>query len=475
MLKSKNIFYLATVVFFLLITGYLFPLSDDWYYTTSPNICPSLIQLLPTKTFWRPFDCIIGFILGFYPYLFPLFNRVCVCLTHVISVAFLEKLLKHLNFKHWIIKFCVLYAMFSSATLATIVSPDGLNQAFSLMFGLIGMYLYFKNSDICKYIICCAISVLWKESGIVWIFVIPFLKISLPLNNIKEIWLKKEVRGSILKTVVTSLLFVIVYFSIRFLLSGSIQLGTADSRYALSIFSLSLIKNLVNIFANSMMGLDTIALFTDSPLNILFLTTLFLSLIFLLFITYLIVDIILKRKKLIGFIALIITSLMVAIPHLVIGSAGEMHSYPTIFCVVLIYGYLLEQKEHINKKILVSCILCIFISFAITGIDKITTLYDYSKRTQKITAEMLTHYDNPEDKLLVISVAQYKGYSVFTQSAIEGAHYGYSMKPYYGWRNLDIKYVKAKDEKEAKQIFEKSAKQYDKIWFAFNDRVEFIK
>ncbi|MBQ3119015.1 MAG: hypothetical protein IJC10_04565 [Clostridia bacterium] len=473
--KYRCIFYFLSFAILFLLTLKISPLADDWYYLTSPNLNPELTQLLPNELFWRPFDALFGFLLGQIPMLFPYLNRAFVITAHILSVYYMEKCLRHFEIKDWVVNFCVLYAMFSSAIYATIVSPDGLNQACGLLFGLIGMYQYIKYPNKLNYVFFCAISTLWKESGMVWICVIPFLSIMISSKRISSIFTDKKIRIKTLNAVIIACAFVIVYFSLRFALLGSITLGNPNSRYSLSLFSLGALKNFVNIFANAMTGIDTISLFVKTSSPIPFIITLLLSVMFLCYMMYLLVRIIQKRENIIKIFALIVGAIIISLPHIAMGSAGEMHTYPTIFFICLIYSFLLNNAPTSSLKSLVPFAICIFIAFSISASHKLTAIYDYSNRTDSLSSKMKENYTNSEDSLLIISLNENNGYSVFTQSAIAGTSYGESMKQYFDWQDLPISYAKVDHMNEVGICINQNLKKFDKIWLIQNDEIKLVK
>ncbi len=470
---KRKLFYILSFGILLFATLFLSPLSDDWYYNTAPNLYATFADLLPKKAFWRPFDVAYGYLMGLCPVLFPVLNRALLIISHVVSVYLLKNILELLNIKRPIVQFCTLYAMFSSAIYATIASPDALNQSFSLLFGMIGMYLYFKDHNKLGYAICAVISVFWKESGIMWLVCIPFTEVLLSAESIKEVFTVKEKRRQTVKSIIIAAVLAIAYFAARFILQGSVSLGSTG-KYSLSVFSFSTIKNFVNIFVNAMTGIDTVALFA-SPRNYLLVgLTALLSAVFLLIMLYACIRVIKQKKYILGLLAVIVNVALISLPHIVMESAGEMHTYPTLFAISIAYAYILDKAE-INKKVFICGTLCIFVAFGITGAHKLIALYDYSDRTEAITEEMLELYDDAEDSLLVISVNEKVGYSVFSQSAIAGSHYGYSMKPHFGWVDLDIKCKKAKNLEAAEELVDELGSDYDKVWIVEKDKIEVIK
>ena len=129
-------FYIGVFLILFSLTFSISPLSDDWYYVTAPNPDFQLADLLPTQTFWRPFDVLFGAMMGKFPALFPYLNRAVIILGHVINAVLLDAILKRINIHRTWRCFSVCLFLFSSATWAVTVSPDAMNQAFSLLFGL---------------------------------------------------------------------------------------------------------------------------------------------------------------------------------------------------------------------------------------------------------------------------------------------------------------------------------------------------
>ncbi len=472
--KYRCIFYFLSFAILFLLTLKISPLADDWYYLTSPNLNPELTQLLPNELFWRPFDALFGFLLGQIPMLFPYLNRAFVITAHILSVYYMEKCLRHFEIKDWVVNFCVLYAMFSSAIYATIVSPDGLNQAYSLLFGIVGLYQYIKNPHKLSYVFFCALSTLCKESGIVWICIIPFFNIMISLKKIGEIFSDKQKRFETLKAILIAGIFAIIYFGLRFTLLGNIALGNNGTRYSLSLFSFATIKNFVNIFANAVTGIDTISLFVSTSSHIPFIITMFLSIIFLGYMMYLLIKTLLKKENRIGLFTLIICAVLISLPHILIGSAGEMHTYPTIFFVCIIYAFLLNNSTSTLKS-LIPFAICIFIAFSVSSTHKLIAIYDYSNKVELLTSEMRKNYTNSEESLMIVSLNEDSGYSVFSQSAIAGTSYGKSMRKYFGWKELPISYTKVDNIEESTIQINQNFDKFDKIWLIQNDQITPVK
>ncbi len=466
-------FYIICFILFFSATLFISPLADDWYYKTAPHISFDITGLLPAKSFWRPLDSLFGFLMGRIPAFFPYLNRACVIFGHITSVYILKEILICLNIRHRVRNFCVIFAMFSSGIYAAVISPDALNQVFSLMFGLLALLLFMKNRKTWVYVALSAISVFWKESGIVWICVVPFIDIMLSVNSLKELYGKRSIRRRILKACAISVAFVIIYFTARFSLYGEIRLGSSGGKYALSFFSAQTVINLVNIFGNAFAGIDTVALFTAPRNYVLLAVTAILSLIFIVSLLLAFIISVDNKNNRIPLLTFILSTVIISAPHIIMGQAGEMHVYPTVFMAALLIGFLVNSVS-IPKRRICAAFLSVFLAFGISGVHKLAAIYDYSEATRTLTLQMYELYD-PSKSLLIISADEKEGYSIYSQSAIYGTYYGDSLRPHFDWEELNIDFKKTNGKEELEACIKDNKTVYDVIWVVSDDKITFIK
>ncbi|MBP9988873.1 MAG: hypothetical protein KBT46_05170, partial [Ruminococcus sp.] len=424
-------------------------LADDWVYLTAPNVNFNIKEaLMPQESFWRPLDALFGGLMGKIPSLFPILNRALVVSAHILSAFFTGKILDELNFKTKSKVFSVLFFSFSSATISVIVSPDALNQSFCLLFGLIGLYLYLRKNNFI-YLTFVLISVFCKESGIAFLAVIPPFGTIKSISSFKDIKIKSEPVKRLIICAVIAVIFVAAYFALRFALYGSVALGGESSRYSVSVFSFSTIKNIYNMFLISATGVDSVAILLSPRNYILVALTVLLSLVFIAYMIVCFIHMIKAKSGLYGFVVIIISALILAAPQAVIASSGEMHAYPVLFAVAVLYGYLLEYSDKKQTKKAVAFILPVFIAFAISSTHKMITIYDYSEKTKELTENLYENYKDKSDKeLILINInGKRKGYSVFSQTPVCGTDFGKSLRQYYGWKKLNI-YSTSRDSEE---------------------------
>lgn len=475
--KNKILKFLFYAVAFIGIYGLVFfisPLSDDWYYLTSPHPNFTWNGLLPGDEFWRPFDALFGALMGLIPSLFPALNRAVVVAGHVAGAALAGAIADETGMDSKWRNFTVCFFMFSSAAWAVTVSPDALNQVFSVLFGLIAIYIHRKKKGY-FYLVFCMIAILWKESGVSWFFVIPILDAFLDGKTLKGFLGDKKLVKGFISRMAASFAAVILYFVVRFALYGEIALGGSEGgTYDLSLFSFSTVKNAFLLFASGATGVDSIALLGADRSLVLAGITVILSAVFLF--TWLISAIALmkRKKKLFPLICLVICTGGLALPLMILGSAGEMHAYPVLCGMAFIFGFTFSNCEISFKKIVVP-VLCVFVAFGISSAHKLSVIYDYSNKTEQLTESIVETYKNPEETALFVVVDDWKGYSVFEQSAIFGTYKGYSIRQYFNWVEVKHEQYSASSEEDADLFIQKNSDSYDKVYIVRGEKAERVK
>ncbi len=469
----KFLFYALSFAGIYCLVFSISPLSDDWHYLTSPHPDFNLKSLLPGDEFWRPFDALFGGLMGLFPGLFPALNRVVVVAGHVINALLVGSITKKIGVDLKWSRFAVCFFMFSSAVWAVVVSPDALNQAFSVLFGLVAIWLHLKKGGY-YYLILCMIALLWKESGVSWFFVIPIFDAFLCEKTWAGFCKNSQAVKKFIRQVVFSLLSVAVYFAARFALYGEIALGNSSGTYKLSIFSFSTIKNAVLLFASGATGVDAIALFGKERSIALVVVTVLLSAAFLVYFAVYAVHLIFKKKQIFTALCLAVCVAGLALPLMVIGSAGEMHAYPVLCGMAILLSFCLSQSDVSFKKMIIP-VICIFISFGISSTHKLVSIYDYSEATEKLTQSIMENYDSPDEKTLFVTVGNWDGYSVFTQSAIMGTYKAYSVRQYFNWKDVDHEQYDAENIADSQEYIKAHYDEYDKIFIIEDETANRIK
>lgn len=469
----KVIFYIAVFIGFYSIVCSISPLSDDWYYLTGPNPSFQLADLLPGDSFWRPFDALFGAFMGLFAELFPALNRAVVVLAHVLNAVLLSSITRKMGMELRWRRFTVCFFLFSSAVWAVTVSPDALNQAYSVLFGLVAIWLHLKKGGY-YYILFCLIALFWKESGVSWFFVIPILDAFLNGKTWNDFRKNSQLVKRFFKQVSFSFLTIIAYFAARFALYGQIALGESGGTYSLSLLSFSTVKNAVLLFASAATGVDSLALFGAERSLALVAITVVLSMVFVVAWLVCAINLLFKKKKVFPFLCILVCVLGLAFPLMILGSAGEMHAYPVLCGMSMLFGFGLSQSGANVKKMLVP-ILCLFIAFGISSAHKLLSVYDYSDRTKQLTQSIMENYDTPEGRALFVVVDDWTGYSVFDQSAIMGTYKGYSVRQYFDWVEVEHEQYAAESEEDADAYIEAHADEYDKVFIIEDETAQRVK
>lgn len=447
--------FLLLFALFFLLTFAIWPLKDDWNYVKY-NVDPVTL-LLPEATFWRPFDGLLGAVDGLLPARwFPILNRVFVCLAHVLNGFLVGMILEKLRVRRNIAILSGCLFLFSSAAVATWVSPDGVAQAYSVLFGLIALYLAMTKSGY-WYLVFLFLSLFWKEPGISWFFIVMLfqLYVSRPLKA-------KRIAAIILIPAIS----IGIYFCARFALQGSISLGNPDiDRYQLSLFSLSTVTNFFKLTGLSFGGIDTIALFSSQRNLVLVGITGLLSVPFVVVLITGMIRVFRQKKKedTLMLIVLLLSLILLTGPLILMDSVGEMHAYGTLGGAMILAGWLLERAELISYKWVKAALICLFAAFAITTIHKLATIYQYSSETENLTKEIYQNYQNPEESLLLVVYNEPEDYSVFTQPPIDGTAGGTSLHRYFGWGRVPVDIERITSDDECEKILEEKKGKYDHV------------
>ena len=160
---------------FLLVLP-LQPTFDDWTYLTSPHPGNFDISLFLPDTYWRPFDALLGYVLGRYPALFPTLNHVIILLLHLANTLLTASIARRLGFSRRATDVTTLFFFLSPGMLGTVLDIDSMNQAAALMWGLTAIFLSFGTQKH-RFWMCMALllSILSKENGLTFIVIIPLL------------------------------------------------------------------------------------------------------------------------------------------------------------------------------------------------------------------------------------------------------------------------------------------------------------
>lgn len=472
-------YYVLLYILLLIIIIPLQPVGDDW---ASIPILYFDWELLKPDALWRPFQHLWAIMQGSYINSFPIINHIEVVTMHIISLYCLETFGLMLGLEKKSLYFSLLFFTVSPACLGTLLSIDAMNQT-ALPLGLIGTIIYIQRTGVRKYagwLLCSILAVLWKESGIVWFMLTPFIN--------EMFYLKKWKSGSYRRRLCSLMLnwgigflFVLLYFIVRFSWAGNMNLGATDGvRYEVSFSIFDLIRNFMMLLGITFSSIDTLAFFVF-PRNYLLLSiTVVISVVFtgLLFVFFL------KKMKdknvLIILLFLLFSLLCVSFPFCIIEHPSELYAHTPLFFTALIVGVLLNVKTWTSP---VKIILGLFIVTSVfVDIRKWDAMYESGKKAEDIGLMIKSQTQTPPKDVLVIYIPDENGYSVFYQNSVIASGYGRSSMKYFDYEYplkmdlypMSIEYENRITEKDIHRITESMKKRYDSIWLMQNDSVVVI-
>ncbi len=352
MTKSKPFLYRHwSILLAILLTPLLLylvlpilPTHDDWAGTTKPDFNPFFIKerFLFYGYHWRPFDTMIGWIVGLNPQvLYPSFNHYLVVFGHLLCSILIYILLTKLKFSNRAKNITTLLFFLAPATMATVTAIDSQNQVYAHIVDIIAFLCYIKLKK-GKYIVCfflIFLATLCKENGLMWALICPILAFG--FDFIDKQTLKKDILFGIG--------IVFSYFIVITLLPKDIII---HPEYVPDI--IKMIKNFIKFIFTSFITVDYIYLLHQPSRNILFAGITFL--LTLPFFYYIYINDInkLKNKKI---VCTIICLLIAVGPH-IITVFSMMHTYAGMGLIAIITAYSIDKYEVI-KPIIISFILFI--------------------------------------------------------------------------------------------------------------------
>ena len=433
-----NMRFIGLMLFLAIVLIPIIPFHDDWWYLTAPNIHFTLRDLLPAQSFWRPFDALFGGALGVMPFCFPWANKIAIVLAHALNIGLLDRVLRQFwhddsrtNAQR---RFALCIMAFSSATVASLVNTDTINQVWCITWGLYGTFLILRKEGTqypISAIACFFISIVVKESGASWLAVAPLM------DYIRTRDLKTLCRRAFVGALVLA-----VYFGLRFLLQGSFVLS-GDEYYA---FSFAPTRVMVNFLIGMLMGcsaIDGLAFFSGK--HILFAITVCLSLagwLFLLVSLFRYNGLENIRRLILGLLIV----LSFAAPHCFFKyfHPAELHMYSIVAGVAILIGCMKFSSGRIFGIYLGA--VCFAGLFMIGWVDKIGAIYKRSQRTREVLRKIEeAKVSLEEDVVFVIDEdPSICCYSVFSQSVIHGLGKNKALRSLNGWRDTKAKVITTK-------------------------------
>ena len=464
---SLVVILVLTPVFLWAIIPIL-PTFDDWTSLTSPSFEP----LFTKKTFlfygyhWRPFDAVIGHVLGLNPQqLFPTLNHCLVVAGHVACSFLLYRLLTVVGCKDSSKNLATLFFFLTPATMATVLAVDSMNQVYALLWGMVAFLVYIRQEK-WKYpvwVILLFIATLCKENGLMWALICPVLAYGFRFIE----------RRTLQRDLLLGMGVMAAYALAIVLLPKDIEIHPEYIPDELKV-----VRSVAKFLLTTFVTVDYVWLLHQPARHLpLAAATLLLSLPF----CYLVVTPWLKQFTSRRLLCIVISLCIAVAPH-VLTTYSMMHTYAGLVMVALIVALSLDAYSG-KKPTLVAASLLLLVSFIV--ID--THLWHESVKSgqtgKQMAKEAIRKTSQPVRRVYLINIDEdYPKLSSFCVLPYDAFGWGLAVRHETGYQwpehVRDTLISRTPTAREtALQLGRKALKggDYDCVWITDHQHIDVIK
>lgn len=465
-IKNPILWILVASPLFLWAIILLLPTYDDWGYFTTPYYDFGggfTSRLVPRSTYWRPWDCIFGYVLSLKPSLFPALNHIAVYLAHVGCCVFVYHIGKLLKFNLVARNISTLFFFISPAMLGTVLGIDSLNQAYSELWGLAATWLYLRRRDRMHtflWLLAAVVATFAKENGIVF-FVIP----QILAWGFSRITLRQAVRDT-----AWAALCIAVYFFARIMLNNPEVY--VEEEYLENTLSRKL-KNIGVFIGMTWIPLDYVCLICKPCRNLLVVgVTLALGMPFIVYL--------LGRQRKYIFskpaASVVICLLAAASPHLATVFTA-MHSYAGLGMASLLVAYLMDKYTG-DRRIVVALFAMFFVNCLFVDWHHWAKSYQSGLTGRNMACQAVEKAKSCPKNVYIIYLEQgetkYSSFCVIPNDAF-GWGTAVKFKTRLRWpKNIEYQVVNDNSSATIHSCMS-AAKAYDGVWYIHGDTVDVLR
>ncbi len=442
----------------------ILPTFDDWTYLTRPQLGSFDVGLLlPWSTYWRPFDGLMGYVVGRNLALFPVLNHVLILTAHLLSTFLLDRIARKVGLGRFATNLACVFFYVSPAMLGTVLDIDSMNQAFSLMWGLVAVCAALSSGRFRRVWMGGALllAALCKENGLCFVAVVPMLLYVLQRKTLREV----VHEGLFLAAVAGG------YLAVRFCLpQQNVELGGVyvDGGW------MQRLRNVGMYVAFTWVPVDFVSLLHAPSRNMWFVVltlALGLPLFGMLFWS--------QRRQLLSrrFVGLQLCALLAAAMHL-LTLFTVMHAYAGLAFTALSLGYL---ADHVRRRrcLMVACGLWL-VSALITDIHHVVKARESGIMGREMARQAIERTGNPVKRVKLVMVDDgYPRYSMFCVIPHEAFGWGIAaqFETGYQWpERIDRAYVAETEMASIPSMADEACREgYDCVWVAYKDHVEIVR
>ena len=441
----------------------ILPTFDD--YTSLQS--PWWVQIADPGYFFpdsvrRPFDALLGAIVGWTPALFPTLNHILIILGHSLSACLVFTICQRLQLGTLASNIATLFFFFSPATLGATLACDGFNQTYAQLWGLIALWLYLQYSIFplvqrqlifhfslftfpFSWLVCVVMAVLSKENGLAWAVVPPLVAYAFHLID----------RSQAIRDIGKGLLVAVVYFAVfaTLTLTGMLEYS---NEYSEASF-LSHVKDFVQLMAYTWLPIDYMSVVYPPTRNwAIVIITLLLSLPFLVMLLVgnafqrdcqFIPDAGKRRLLSRTLPLLIVCFFILVLPHL-LTVVSIMHNYAALSMAALIIAYIvstqcpstLESRSKLGLRLIFP--FSLFMASALfTDVHHYIAARESGLIGRRLATQVIEKTDKSVERAMLISIdnPEEPRYSNFCVRPVDAFAWGLSVRHYshYEW-NIHI-------------------------------------
>jgi hypothetical protein len=446
----------------------ILPTHDDWATTIKPDFNPFFIKerFLFYGYHWRPFDAMMGYVLGMNPQvLYPALNHYCIVIGHAICAILVFKLLSTLGFTTLSKNITTVYFFIVPATMATVSAVDGMNQVYALVCGIISFLFYvkLKKRKYVAWISMLFIATWFKENGLMWALMGPILAYG--FDFIDQKCLKKDIFIGL--GVMIAYALAITFLPKDIIIHPDYEPGVIKT-----------VKNIIKFLFTTFITIDYIYLLHQPSHNfIAAFLTFALTLPFLYYVFIRNIKQFFNKKM----ICTVLCMIIAVSPHL--GTVfSMMHTYAGLAMLAMLIAYSLDSYVEGRKPVIISFIL-LYISAIIIDIHLINASVDSGQIGKQMAQEAIQKTENPVKSVYVIIIEDdYPKLSSFCVIPNEAFGWGQAARyeTNYKWPEAieDTTIERSADAlKKANKLGLQTLnkQQHDCIWIVDHDHVNVVK
>lgn len=391
----------------------------------------------------RPFDALLGAIVGWQPAFFPTLNHVLIILGHTASAFLVFALCQRLSVacasKHSssATNIATLFFFFSPATLGATLACDGFNQTYAQLWGLFALWTYItskhaprplsagRSVQTSAWLLCVLMAVLSKENGLAWAVVPPLVAYAFRLTD------RRQAVRDVGKGLLLAVAYLLVFATLAF--TGMLDYSEEYTETTL----MSHLKDFAQLMAYTWVPLDYMsAVYAPSRNLTIVAVTALMALPFLLLLAVRFWRAVRGGGTRMRCLLLLVACFFILVsPHL-LTVVSIMHNYAALSLAAIIVAVLFSSPGGSKSPLLHSSLFALFLAAAIfTDVRHYVAARESGLLGRRLAMQAIEAAGKPLEQAFVISIddAEEPRYSNFCVRPVDAFAWGLSVRYYTGY------------------------------------------